>query len=201
MAPASGRVLRDNPYLVAAILLPQVGVGFFLLSTAIPRWTVPPPEYDLLVKAGGYYNQPPQMMVDYIVDSSGVHAHVRPVPPNGYPQKSTLYVVEHGTGRLREVRVALPDAMKPDDAPRDIPIDELKGRRILTTPEAPDGYQFETRSRRGPGILGDLFGMRRYDQGLVLVNRGRVVPLVPPAGHEYLAPVTALGWMAPEGAR
>ena len=78
---------------------------------------------------------------------------------------------------------------------------ELEGRRIVTTPAAPDGYRFETRSRRGPGILGDLFGMRRYDQGIVLVNRGRVVPLVPPAGHEYLSPVTALGWIVPEGAR
>jgi hypothetical protein len=201
MAPASRRFLRDNAFLVAAVLLPLVVVGFFLLSTAIPRWTVAPPAYDLLVKAGGYSNQPPQMMVDFIVNSDGVHAHVRPVPPNGYPQKTSLFIYEHATGHLRELRVALPDSMKADDQPRDIPVEELAGRRILTSPAAPDGYRFETRSRRGPGILGDLFGMRRYDQGLVLVNGGRVVPLTPPAGYEYLSPVTALGWALPKGAR
>ncbi len=197
----SGRFLRDNVFLVAAVLLPLIVVGFFLLSTAIPRWTVAPPAYDLLVKGGGYSGQPPPMMVDFIVNSDGVHAHVRPVPPNSYPQKTSLFIYEHTTGLLRELRVPLPDEMKPDDAPRDIPVKELEGRRIVTTPAAPDGYRFETRSRRGPGILGDLFGMRRYDQGLVLVNRGRVVPLLPPAGHEYLSPVTALGWIMPEGAR
>jgi hypothetical protein len=197
----TGRFLRDNVFLVAAVLLPLIVVGFFLLSTAIPRWTVAPPAYDLLVKGGGYSSQPPPMMVDFIVNSDGVHAHVRPVPPNSYPQKTSLFIYEHTTGLLRELRVPLPDEMKPDDAPRDIPVKELEGRRIVTTPAAPDGYRFETRSRRGPGILGDLFGMRRYDQGIVLVNRGRVVPLVPPAGHEYLSPVTALGWIVPEGAR
>jgi len=201
MSPAPGRFLRDNVFLVAAVSLPLLVVGFFLLATAIPRWTVPPPAYDLLVKAGSYYNQPPQMMVDYIVNSDGVHAHVRPVPPNGYAQRTTLFIYEHTTGRLREVPVTLPDAMKSDDQPRDIPVPELVGRHVRAAPVAPDGYQFETRSSRGPGILGDLFGMRRYDPGIVLVNRGRVVPLTPPPGHEYLSPVNALGWIVPEGAR
>jgi hypothetical protein len=48
-------------------------------------------------------------------------------------------------------------------------------------------------------VLGDLFGMRRYDAGIVLVNRGRVVPLSPPAAREYLSPVTPLGWIVPDG--
>lgn len=201
MALASGRFLRDNVFLVAAALLPLLVVGFFLLSTAIPRWRVPPPTYDLLLKANPSYNPPPHMMVDFVVAGGLVRAHVRPVPPNGYAQKTTLFVVEHTTGRMREVPVPLPDAMAPGDAPRDIPVDALAGRRILTASEAPDGYRFETRSRRGPGLLGDLFGMRRYDPGLVLVNRGRVVNLSPSPPHEYLHSVSALGWLAPEGAR
>jgi hypothetical protein len=40
--------------------------------------------------------------------------------------------------------------------------------------------------------MGDLFGMRGYDQRVVLVNRGRVVTLPFPSGYQY-APVTAVG--------
>lgn len=196
-----GRFLRDNVFLVAAVVLPLAVVGFFLLATAVPRWTVPPPRYDLLVKAGSYVYPLPPMHVDYIVDSSGVHAHVRPVPPNSYPQRMALFIAEHSTGRLREVPVTLPETMRPDDAPRDIPVEGLAGRRILTTPEAPDGYRFDTRSRRGPGLLGDIFGMRRYDIGLVLVNGGRVVALTPPPSHTHMSPVTPLGWLVPDEGR
>lgn len=196
-----GRLLRDNVFLVAAVALPLVVVGFFLLATAIPRWTVPPPRYDLLVKANSYRHPLPSMHVDYIVSSAGVHAHVRPVPANGYPQHMALFIADHATGRLREVPVTLPDAMKPDDQPRDIAVEGLTGVRIVTTPEAPDGYRFDTRSRRGPGLLGDLFGMRRYDLGLVLVNGGRVVALTPPPSSDHLSPATPLGWLVPPEGR
>ena len=192
-----GRLLRDNVFLVAAVALPLLVVGFFLLATAIPRWTVPLPRYDLLVKANSYRYPLPSMHVDYIVSSAGVHAHVRPVPPNSYPQPMALFIADHTTGRLREVPVTLPDGMRPDEQPRDIPVEGMTGFRILTAPEAPDGYRFDTRSRRGPGLLGDLFGMRRYDVGLVLVNGGRVLALRPPPSHDHLSSVTPLGWLVP----
>jgi hypothetical protein len=196
-----GRLLRDNVFLVAAVLLPLVVVGFFLLATAIPRWTVPPPQYDLLVKANSYTYPLPSMHVDYIATSTGVHAHVRPVPPNSYPHHMALFIADHASGRLREVPVRLPDGLKPDDQPRDIPVEGLTRFRIVTTPEAPDGYRFDTRSRRGPGLLGDIFGMRRYDLGLVLVNGGRVVALTPPPSRDHLSPVTPLGWLVPAEGR
>jgi hypothetical protein len=195
------RVLRDNVFLVAAVVLPLAVVGFFVLATAVPRWTVPPPQYDLLVKASSYAYPIPPVHVDYVVNASGVHAHVRPVAPNSYPQRTALFIAEHSTGRLREVPVALPDTMGPDDPPRDIPVEALAGRRILATPEAPDGYRFDARTRRGPGLLGDIFGMRRSDVGLVLEKGGRVVVLTPPPSQEYLAPVTPLGWLAPTEGR
>ena len=196
-----GRVLRDNVFLGAAVVLPLAVVGFFLLATAVPRWTVPPPQYDLLVKGGSYVYPLPPMHVDYIVDATGVRAHVRPVPPNSYPQRMALFIAEQPSGRLREVAVALPETMRADETPRDIPVEALAGRRILTTPEAPDGYRFDTRSRRGPGLLGDIFGMRRLDVGLVLVKGSLVVALTPPPSHPDLSAATPLGWLEPAGGR
>jgi hypothetical protein len=193
------RFLRDNAFLVAAVVLPLGVVAFFLAASAIPRWTVPPPQYDLLVKAGHYANPQPSMHVDFVVTDDGVQAQLRAVAASAYPQHTRLFLADHATGQLREVPVRLPDGLKADDLPRDLMVESLAGRRVLTSAEAPDGYRFDTRTRRGPGLLGDLFGMRRYDAGLVLVHRGRVVPLSPPAGHEYLSPVTPLGWIVPEG--
>jgi hypothetical protein len=61
-------LLRDNAFLVAAMSLPLVVVAFFLLSTALPRRMVPPPTYDLLIRATDTYNQTnPRLMVDFDV--------------------------------------------------------------------------------------------------------------------------------------
>ena len=46
----AGRLVRDNAFLIAAAALPVLVVALFLLSTAIPRWTVPPPAYDVLLR-------------------------------------------------------------------------------------------------------------------------------------------------------
>jgi hypothetical protein len=135
-------------------------------------------------------------MVDFLVRNHRVEAHVRPVPPNGYAQRSSLFVFDHTTSRLSEVRVELPDTV---EAPQDIPVEALAGRRVTASTEAPDGYRLEMRPNRGPGLVGELFGMNRHGQGLTLVNRGRVVPLTLPAPHQYLAPVSAVGWIVPEG--
>jgi hypothetical protein len=199
--PPRGRFLRDNIFLVAAIALPLAVIGFFLLASAIPQWTVPPPAYDLVVKAGGPFNQAPRLMVDFLVRQGRVEAHVRPVPANGYPQPATLFLYEHETGRLAEIPVELPTALAEGDPPQDIPISALADRRVVTTSQSPDGYRLEHRPRRGPGIVGELFGMNRYDHGAALVNGGRVVPLTLPLPHQYLSPVTAVGWVVPEGGR
>lgn len=37
------KALVDNPFLVAAVLLPLLVAAFFLAATAIPRWLVAPP--------------------------------------------------------------------------------------------------------------------------------------------------------------
>ena len=43
--------------------------------------------------------------------------------------------------------------------------------------------------------------MNRYDHGAALVNGGRIVRLTLPPPHQHLAPLTAVGWVVPEGGR
>jgi len=63
-----GRFLRENAFLLAAVLLPLVVIGFFLVATAIPRWVVPAPAYDLLMRRAGAYDQTaPRVAVDFVL--------------------------------------------------------------------------------------------------------------------------------------
>ncbi|HET9264116.1 MAG TPA: hypothetical protein VFO14_13780 [Vicinamibacterales bacterium] len=63
---SSAERFRDHPLLAAAIALPLVVVLFFLLSAALPRWTVPP-RYDVLLRTRAYDQIGPMISVDVVV--------------------------------------------------------------------------------------------------------------------------------------
>ena len=199
MPPGSTRFLRDNVFLVAAVSLPVLVVGFFLLSSAIPRWRVPPPAYDLLIRAGEYDQTTQGASIDLEVRDGAVQATARPVPTTLYVQRLTLWLFDHKTLKVRRIPVDLPD-LKEGDAAKTFPVGALAGRRVVTTTNAPDGYELRTPgSQGGAGIVGELFGMRSHSQRVALVNRGRVVPIELPSPYEYYSPVVFVGWVLDEG--
>ena len=204
MTPGSGRFLRENAFLVAAVCLPVVVIAFFLLATAIPRWLVPPPAYDLLVRATDASNSSnSRVVVDFDVRSGKVVATARSISANYPVERSRLFLFDHTTMSVREIAVELPDNLVDDDPPRVIAIKELAGRQVMALAKAPDGYRFESSTERGPGILGELFGMNRYGSHATLVNRGRVIPIDVPAPFRsvYASPVHPVGWLADDGHR
>jgi hypothetical protein len=202
MVQPSRGVLRDNAFLVAAVLLPVAVVGFFLLSTAIPRWSVPPPAYDLLVRTVKPYDvSRPRVAVDLAVRDGRVEVSAKALPPDGYSQSPVLFLVDHRTMNVKEVPYTAPEPGAPGDAPRTAVLDVVPGRRVISDARAPDGYALETRSHHGPGILGDIFGMNRYDVGLALVNRGRVIPLALPQPYEASYSAYLVGWVIDEERR
>jgi hypothetical protein len=80
---AQGGFFRNNAFLAAAVALPVLVVGFFLLATAIPRWTVPPPTYDLVFRVGKPYDQPrPQVSVEFKVEDGRLQAIVLDLVPH-----------------------------------------------------------------------------------------------------------------------
>jgi hypothetical protein len=200
MTPGRG-FLRDNLFLVAAVSLPLVVVAFFIASSSIPRWFVPPPAYDLLIRATDAYNQTnPRITVDFDVRDGKVEATFRPVAANSYAVRSRLFLFDHDTMNAREIPVDLPENLVEGNPPRTIVVDALAGRKVLTQAKAPDGYQLESSSQRGPGIVGELFGMNRYNSEALLVNKGRVIQFELPTAFRniYLSPVSAIAWLVPE---
>ena len=191
--------LRANAFLVAAAALPLVVVGLFLLASAIPRWTVEPPAYDLLLRATGPYDQTrPRVAVDFSVRDGRVEATVRPLAAETYAPPTTLFLFDHETLQVRAIPFEIP-VITEGATPITVPVDALREVRVLDQPIAPDGYRFESRVSRGPGIVGDLFGMNRYDPHAALVNRGRVVPITGLSSTVYHMPLYALGWVVTDG--
>jgi hypothetical protein len=200
MTPDAGRFVRQNAFLVAAVSLPVVVVVFFLLAAAIPRWTVPPPAYDLVLR-GSSYDQPVQRVsIEFDVRDGRVQATVRAVPANAYPSRATLFLFDHRTMKVSRVAVDVPD-IKEGEAPRTFVVPALAKLHVIATASAPDGYELKLRHSGGAGIVGDLFGMGHYDRNVSLVNRGRVVSVVLPPPYEYYSPVSALGWVNTDGQR
>ena len=187
MTPGSGRFLRDNVFLVAAVSLPLVVVAFFLLSTAIPRWTVSA----ACVRSADARERRVQLQPDESAGDRSFNVRDGKVEAtiSGRPGQRVsiaigpLFLFDHATLSVSEIPVELPDklVLVEGDPPRTIVVDTPPGRRVLAQARAPDGYQLETRSQRGPGIVGELFGMHRYNSDAVLTNRGRVIPITLPA--------------------
>lgn len=196
---APGRFVRDNAFLVAAVLLPVVVIAFFLLATAIPRWTVPPPGYDLIVKSYKPYSGDYRLKVSYDLDVRNGHLllTVRPLATEQYQNKPVLFLIDHKTQDARELPLTLRDT--PPEAPETTVLDPVPGRLLLDGAKAPDGYTLESRPYHSGGLLGDLFGMHSYQAGMVLLNRGRLIPVALP--EPFDSQVYFVAWVSNEGSR
>ena len=84
---------RDNLVLVAAFALPAVVAALFLLATAIPQWTVPLPQHDLVLRVEDYsQTRQPEVIVEFVVRDGRLEADVRPVPQPANPAMGVPYV-------------------------------------------------------------------------------------------------------------
>ena len=203
MASSLPRFVRDNAFIVAAIALPVVVGAFFFVATTIPRWTVPPPEYDLVLRVTRPYDGTRTgVVVDFAVRDGRVEATVRPpTPTNPYSEPVALLLFDHETMTVREIPLEIPTHMAEGDPPRTIVVEALSSRRVSPQTSAPDGYALQNRSGGRPGIVGDIFGMGGYRPIAVVTNRGRMVELDLPAAYRtpYQSPVYHVGWVLDEG--
>jgi hypothetical protein len=200
--------LRDNAVLVAAFVLPAIVAVLFILATAIPTWTVPLPQHDLLVRAEHYESPPPDLYVEYVVRDGRLEAVVKPVvkPDNPnvgitYPQRWKLLLFDHTTMEVREIPVDLPRDVAAGET-RTVPVDALAGRRMLANEVAPDGYRVVSLNTYGSGggIVNEVFGMnRRYRRGIAIGRDGRTIELqLPTPYRESYGSIVTIGWTVDE---
>jgi len=201
------RFLRDNLVFIAAFALPAAVAVLFILATAIPPWTVPAPQHDLVLRMDNYGQPPPEVFVEFAVRDGRLEADVRPVvrPENPnmgitYPQRWVLLLFDHKAMQVRELPVDLPRTLPPGES-RTVVIDALAGRRVVSGDTAPDGYKVTSlNTGGGGGIVGELFGMnRRYRHGVAIGRDGRTMELDLPAPYrDSYGVIAPVGWTADE---
>lgn len=194
------RFLRENAFLVAAIALPLVVVGFFLLATAIPRWTVPLPSHDLLFTTGDHREPRRPVTLEVAVVDGRLEAIARPAAEHSHPPRLTLWRFDHQTLSVREIPITVPD-LPAGEASRTLDVEALASHRILAESRAPDGYEVRRDDRSRPGFVGELFGMRRYNRDLSIERGGRVVRIEVPSRQDSWSSPTFLGWIVDGEAR
>ena len=204
MADAKRGFVRDNLVLIAAFALPAIVAALFVLATVIPKWTVPAPQHDLVLRVEQDGPPQPEVSVEFVVNDGRVDAIVRPVskptnPAMGMPyvQRWTLLLFDHTAMQVREIRLDLPRTV-PEGETRTVPVDALAGRHVTADTVAPDGYKVTSLSTGGSGgIVGDLFGMsRRYRRGIAIGRDGRTIELALPQPHrDNFGTVAAVGWI------
>lgn len=201
---------RGNAFLIAAVALPLIVVGFFLLAMAVPRWTVDPPAHDLIlsVDESSSYSQRATRR-SFEVRNGQVVAIQEPVSSRpsieqgetAYLPDTGLIIVDHETQEIRELAVVPAPGPEPPpgpDEPASFVVADLARRSVVAGDVAPDGYAFEMRTWSGPGLMGEIFGMRSRGVGFALTKDGRVVS-VELRTERYVMP-RVVGWIVDNGA-
>jgi len=202
------RFVRDNLVFIAAFALPGAVAALFLLATAIPRWTVPPPQYDLLLRIARHEPRARPVHLDFVVENGRLAVVVRAVSQPADPAVSVPYVerwtllqMDHASMKVREIPFDVPQSIEEGQS-RPVVVDALAGRRVIAGDTAPDGYKVSSlNSGGGGGIVGDIFGMdRHYRRGVSIAKDGRTIQLELPSPHrESYESIVTIGWVADGG--
>jgi len=187
--------IRQNPMIAAGILLPLIIVVFFLLATAIPKWFVAPPEYDLVFTVPEH--NPNRRDIELTIDVVDSRVRARLFKKNDYYRGiARLYVFEHETQDVREISINIPGSLEALEDGAEIDVPEFANRSISTTREAPDGYEvLGPGYRRGGNLMTELFGGHRRHQ--FSIHKSGAIIEIPNVGdhRNYYYAATFLGWV------
>jgi hypothetical protein len=181
--------LKDNIFIVAAVVLPLVVAALFLVATALPRFFVEPPTYALLVAIDDRSPNRSGYGIEFEVTSNRLTARALYSNSKGYFKQSHVYRYTPGAEQLEHVEVVIDEALRAElqadaenkkktDSQLTLPLPEaLADLELITTTTAPDGYRFRSDYRGGAGLFGALFGMRSRQYAVAIEKQGRVVEL------------------------
>jgi len=186
-------------FLVAGIGLPLLVVLAFVLARTLPRLWVPEPRFDVLYGVRTS-NGAAARKVDASVNVADGRLHVRWTKADTAVYYQTLHVfrLHPTTGAVDEIKTPEPPASASLEKPLDLDVPGLEGFRIDTSPRAPDGYEFGTRSGQAGWFLGDVFGNHYRGPRSLIAKGGRVVEVPTFDADGYgSAGVEFLGWLVP----
>ncbi len=181
--------LKENIALVAGISLPVLLVVVFWIATAIPKMTVPDPQYDMIYTADYYdYNAQVRGAVHLEVREGRLRATFHTVDGQNYRSAPRIYYFDVSSGSTHELTVDIPG--DPQDG-QELNIPEAGGYNLSNKSIAPDGYAFD-------GSYSSRSGFFFFDSGYryrgMIRKDGRAIK-IPTHGHQYQGNLRFLGWV------
>lgn len=193
---------QKNLALVVGVFLPLLLVLLFWIAMIIPRLSVAPPQYDLILSTQYYAGsgrrlhgtltldaEDGRLVANYRQDPGLSRTRADAEPPT-YPVP-TLYYFASNSGSLREIEYELPEKLE-DGAT--IPITALEYRTLFADEESPDGYRFDSYR----GSRGFLFFFDSYRHIARIEKNGRAVRIPSSNRNNHPGSYEFIGWVARE---
>ena len=190
---SNSHFLKDNLALIAGICLPVLLVLFFWIAMAIPKMTVPDPQYDLVYTADFYdYNAQVHGAVRLEVRDGTLRATFHSDERHTYRSTPRIFYFDVSAGSIHEISVDIPGDLQ-DGQVLDIP--EAAQYKLSKESLAPDGYSFDANYRGGHGFF---FFDGGYRYRGTIAKDGRAVK-IPTHGNQYQGNLRFLGWVLDGG--
>jgi len=194
--------VRDNLAIVAAIALPLILVGVFVISTAVTNRVVDDPRFDFLMATNFYGGQNEAFYFDVVQNSLKI-SYTFPTKVNGGYQNGNiarLWRVHVPAMTVEEISLVPPQRGADDADGKRIPV-EIAGvsdLRMNTSQPSPDGYVFRETYDYDNNFMIEIFGGRRNGGPVsAIVKDGRVIPVTGLGGPRYsYYNIHFIGWIA-----
>lgn len=197
--------LKRNLVLVSGIVLPVLLVAGFMVLQGAPRLLADPPGYDFLVAGYSYDAGPVRAFeVSFEVREQRLVGRVAPLAEGAggvHRQPARLFRYSVADHSFSEITYELPAGLDELASAITFDIPKTAGLRVDTASRSPDGFLFEFAGYRGRGgLLGEMFGMGRYDSQHVLSRDGAQFEVPNPGGSRdyYGQELQFLGWVIGE---
>lgn len=195
--------VRDNLAIVAAIVLPLILVGVFVISTAVSNRVVDDPRFDFLVATNVYGGSNEAFYFDVVQNSLKVsYSFPIKVEGGGYQNGNIarLWRVRVPAMTVEEISL-VPPQRGPDDADgKRVPIEiaGVSNVRMSATQPSPDGYTFRETYDYDNNFMIEVFGGRRNSGSVSAIAKdGRVIPVTGIGGgsrYSYYN-IRFIGWI------
>lgn len=194
--------IQENLVLVIGLSLPIVLIVGFLVASGIPQTLADPPKYDFVFSVDDYSygaSAAPIGVRLVVKDGSLVAQYIRhDTTTPSYISWKKIYIYEAATQKVRELPFGYPADIDSITDMREETVEALKGQRIDTTLQSPDGYELSWDGYSHSGLVNEfLWGSHSREPRLR--KDGSSVRLTTGDGRTafYYGGVQFVGWVIP----
>lgn len=195
--------LKQNFVLILGLALPALLMLGFLVASQMPNPLEDPPKYDFVFSVEDYQsgggNTVPVVVRLVVKDGTLMAQYTRRHDQNTYSYWKKIYVYEAATQKVRELGFGYPSDMASITDMREEAVEALKGKKLDTTLQAPDGYELSHGGYSHSGLVNELLWGGGHSQEPRLRKGSSSVRLATgdPNRAFYYGNIQFVGWIVP----